>query len=124
MWRPNKFVVTVLAATSQMIHCAVIHVDTQKHFYLTFVYGYNKHELRRPLWHNLQTLSHQTPGAWCVLGDFNAVLHIQDRIGGDDIQDADIKDFADCLTDCELMEIRSSGAYYSWSSRGCNGQRI
>ncbi|KAJ8439192.1 LOW QUALITY PROTEIN: hypothetical protein Cgig2_003405 [Carnegiea gigantea] len=41
----------------------------------------------------------KTPGAWCVLGDFNAVLHIQDRIGGDEIQDANIKDFADCLTD-------------------------
>jgi len=47
--RSNKFAVTVEAATSQMIHCVVIHLNTQKHFHLTFVFGFNKHELRRAL---------------------------------------------------------------------------
>jgi len=68
-----------------MIHYAVTSLDTQKHFHLILVYGYNKHELMKPLWHSLQTLRHQTPGAWWVLGDFNALLNIHDRIGGDEI---------------------------------------
>lgn len=80
MWKLNKYVVTVEATTSQMIHCASNHLNTQKHFHLTFVYGFNKQELRRPLWHDLKTLSHQTTDAGCVLRDFNAVLHIDDGI--------------------------------------------
>jgi len=58
MWKPNKYAVTADATNSQMIPCVVTHLDTHKHFHLTFVYGFNKQELRRPLWHDLKTLSH------------------------------------------------------------------
>ena len=54
---------------------------------------------------------------WCVLGDFNAVLASKDIIGGEDIQYIEIADFKACLEDCELTEIRSTDAYYTWTNK-------
>ncbi|KAJ8419733.1 hypothetical protein Cgig2_013408 [Carnegiea gigantea] len=92
----------------------------KKKFYLTIVYGYNKEELGRPLWHDLKAIKQQTLGPWHLIGDFNAVLNPHDRIGGDDIHDSEIKEFSECVNDCEIMEMRSSGNYFSWSNRGLN----
>ena len=52
--------------------------------------------------------------AWCVLGDFNANLHNKDRMGGTEVTEFELRDFADCLFNYELQEIRCAGAYYSW----------
>ncbi|KAJ8439003.1 hypothetical protein Cgig2_012999 [Carnegiea gigantea] len=46
----------------------------------------------------------------------------QDR--RDEVQDIEIREFSDCMTECELIELRSYGNYFSWSNRGRNGQRI
>ncbi|KAJ8453127.1 hypothetical protein Cgig2_008011 [Carnegiea gigantea] len=35
--------------TDQLVHCEVMQVRTQKHFYITFIYGSNKAEQRRQL---------------------------------------------------------------------------
>ncbi|KAJ8421553.1 hypothetical protein Cgig2_004598 [Carnegiea gigantea] len=38
-----------------------------------------------PLWDNLQNISNGMNDAWCVLGDFNAILTAEDRMGGAEI---------------------------------------
>ena len=50
--------------------------------------------------------------AWCILGDFNSVLHPGDRIGGRDIQDAEIRQFAEFINSCEIKEMRSNDPYF------------
>ena len=55
--------------------------------------------------------------AWCVLGDFNAVLYIGDRIGGTEVKLHEIQSFDECITTCELQEIRSNGPYYTWTNK-------
>ncbi|KAJ8428135.1 hypothetical protein Cgig2_017733 [Carnegiea gigantea] len=50
---------------------------------------------------------------WCVLGDFNSALYLGDRIGGNDIQDFEIKPFADCINTYELQELRYLGLYFT-----------
>ncbi|KAJ8419247.1 hypothetical protein Cgig2_009794 [Carnegiea gigantea] len=52
--------------------------------------------------------------AWCVKGDFNAILHPDGRIGGKEIQHMEIKDFTCCLEDGELVEVRTTWAFYTW----------
>ncbi|KAJ8426043.1 hypothetical protein Cgig2_021401 [Carnegiea gigantea] len=36
--------------------------------------------------------------AWCILGDFNAVLYPGDRMGGTEVQFHEIKNFSDCIS--------------------------
>ncbi|KAJ8426568.1 hypothetical protein Cgig2_010627 [Carnegiea gigantea] len=64
LWRPNCYAVTIVATTNQMVHCKAIQLSTQKKFHLTIVYGFNKEELRRPLWNDLKDISQQSLGAW------------------------------------------------------------
>lgn len=54
---------------------------------------------------------------WCVLGDFNAILTKDDRIGGDEIHDYEIKQFADFLEKASLNELRWTGSYFSWTNK-------
>ena len=96
----------------------MVHINTQKHFYITFVYGYKTVEQRRPLWQDLKEISQQTEDAWLVIGDFNAILYMQDRLRGDEVQKSEVREYAECIDHCELTEMRSFGTYYSWSNKG------
>ncbi|KAJ8422717.1 LOW QUALITY PROTEIN: hypothetical protein Cgig2_003263 [Carnegiea gigantea] len=55
--------------------------------------------------------------AWCVLSDFNSILYPEDRIGGTEVQDFEIKPFANCLPICDLQEMKYHGPYYTWSNK-------
>ncbi|XP_060217032.1 uncharacterized protein LOC132644455 [Lycium barbarum] len=52
---------------------------------------------------------------WVVLGDFNAVLHAEDRIGGTPVTYAEIVDFQLCLDTCGLVELPTNGGKYTWT---------
>ena len=54
---------------------------------------------------------------WCVLGDFNSVLYVGDRIGGNDMHDSEMKAFADCIMLSELQEMRFQVAYHTWTNK-------
>ncbi|KAJ8422552.1 hypothetical protein Cgig2_033475 [Carnegiea gigantea] len=88
-----------------------------KTFFITFVYGANQELQRRPLWEDLIHITKEMDEAWCVLGDFNAVLYPGDRVGGTEVQLHEIKSFGDCITNCELQELRNNGPYYTWTNK-------
>ncbi|KAJ8431896.1 hypothetical protein Cgig2_009963 [Carnegiea gigantea] len=101
----------------QMIHCHVTQLQTSKKFFISFRYGLNRASQRQVLWQDLTAIAAHMNNAWCIIGDFNFVLYKEDRIGGEEIEDHAIKDFAECLEACELNEMRSTGAYYSWTNK-------
>ncbi|KAJ8423017.1 hypothetical protein Cgig2_016783 [Carnegiea gigantea] len=74
----------------------------------------NRGEERRGIGSNIAA---RMNNAWCILGDSNSVLYKEDRLGGDAITDHEIKEFAACIETCELTEMRSTGAYYSWTNK-------
>lgn len=55
--------------------------------------------------------------AWCVLEDFNAILHTEDRMGGNKVTEFELREFRYCVDNCELQEMRSTRAYYSWTNK-------
>ena len=78
-WNPGIYNLTLLHMTVQYIHCEVMNVRTNTHFYITFVYGLNHIHQRQELWQDLHSIPQHT-NPWCVLGDFNAILNKEDRI--------------------------------------------
>ena len=54
---------------------------------------------------------------WCVLGDFNSVLHQGERMGGNEADDREMRDFGDCKTQCGLEELNYVGAFYTWTNK-------
>ncbi|XP_060210999.1 uncharacterized protein LOC132638023 [Lycium barbarum] len=51
------------------------------------------------------------------MGDFNSILHAEDRIGGNQVTHAEIVDFQDCLDGCGLVEMPSNGCKYTWTDK-------
>ncbi|KAJ8431937.1 hypothetical protein Cgig2_017423 [Carnegiea gigantea] len=69
------------------------------------------------LWSELKTTTQSMQEAWCILGDFNSILHTGDRIEGNVVADFEIKHFAYCIKDCELLVMRSNELYLSWPNK-------
>ncbi|KAJ8419624.1 hypothetical protein Cgig2_007643 [Carnegiea gigantea] len=90
---------------------------TMQHFYLTFIYVDNHESPRQGLWAELEYIALDMNEAWCVLGDFNSMLYSGDRIGGNPIQDHEVKSFTECIHSCGLQELPSKGSYFSWTNK-------
>lgn len=65
----------------QALHCEVTHTFTNKRFILTVVYVSNDSTERHTLWEFLISEANTTL-PWLIVGDFNHLLHKDDRIGG------------------------------------------
>jgi len=116
-WKPSLYRVTIQEKSDQFIHCKVTQLLPSKHFHITFIYGHNHELQRQPMWTALQRLSTYIQGAWCLLGDFNAILSKQDRIGGNTVSDYDIQELSNFMEECEVLEMPSSGAFFTWTNK-------
>ena len=55
---------------------------------------------------------------WVVFGDFNEILHPNEKIGGLDREAKQMEDFRECLSRCELHDLGFTRQHYTW----CNGR--
>ena len=84
-----------------------------KRFFITFVYRANREMQMRELWEDLKHIANDMDEAWCILGDFNAMLYSGDRLGGIEVQVSEVKTFGECISAYELQELRSNGSYFT-----------
>ncbi|XP_057246771.1 uncharacterized protein LOC130589518 [Beta vulgaris subsp. vulgaris] len=121
IWLPSKFAVNVVECTEQVIHCSVEVLATGMKCWVTMVYGMNDAQERLLLWLDLQRISKGVTGAWLVGGDFNNVLHLNERIGSPVTLD-EVMEFRQCLRNCELQEQVNVGPFFTWSNKqeGCD----
>ena len=103
--------------SDQLIHCKVTQISTNKNFYLSMIYGHNHDRQREYLWNDLMDIGHAMDEAWCLMGDFNALRSKEDIIGGNEVQDHELSELATLLEVCELHELKSTGAYFSWTNK-------
>ncbi|RAL53575.1 hypothetical protein DM860_012190 [Cuscuta australis] len=73
---------------------------------------------RKDLWEFLQKSTVTYP--WCVLGDFNTVLKMDERVGGNPVNWEEITEFSSCLSTCGLEDLPYEGSKYTW----CNNQGL
>ncbi|RAL38049.1 hypothetical protein DM860_000743 [Cuscuta australis] len=72
----------------------------------------------------LKNIADNMQKAWCVLGDFNAIMGTEDKIGGLPVKGEETKEFCDCIRYCDLDEIPYTGARYTWSNKQGHEKRI
>lgn len=85
-------------------------------FNATFEYGFNDPSLRRTLWQDIRKINSTVTGPWAIMGDFNCMLHKEDRIERHVVM-LEIKEFRACVADCRLQELISSGYYFTWNNK-------
>ncbi|XP_056695410.1 uncharacterized protein [Spinacia oleracea] len=80
-WDPNTFTVNIEAMSSQHINCFITPRSTGTGFFGTFIYGMNDMKDRVPLWNALIQIADHCTQPWVIMGDFNALMDIDDRVG-------------------------------------------
>ncbi|XP_035832931.1 uncharacterized protein LOC118481782 [Helianthus annuus] len=121
-WNPNIFDVMVLAQCPQVMHIQLVFKLDNKTVFCSFVYAANYYVSRKELWHSLsmhKALVGNKP--WCILGDFNTALNIEDSSMGTSSVSTGMRDFQDCVDDIEVVDINRMGIHFTWSQKPKNG---
>ncbi|XP_074266138.1 uncharacterized protein LOC141588604 [Silene latifolia] len=116
IWNPLIFSVTIFSVDSQAISAQVIENGTGDMFYFSVVYGFNEDDLRSELWDHLSSFHDSYPGPWAVCGNFNNVLHFNERIGRD-VTWNEIAAFRECVHYCGLQDLTGKGAFFTWNNK-------
>ncbi|XP_074293251.1 uncharacterized protein LOC141620224 [Silene latifolia] len=78
-------------------------------FYITIVYASNDARERDLLWDQLLNIK-PIVDSWLLLGDFNVVRDVSERISMSSPNLSDILDFNFCLLSCELEDLNGTGS--------------
>ncbi|KAJ8531983.1 hypothetical protein K7X08_011906 [Anisodus acutangulus] len=118
VWRSDWYGVDVKSESAQVIiTCHVRFIPSQVQFYVTFLYTFNTKEERSELWDYLRQIHLNCAESWIILGDFNSVLHPEDRIGGNLVTLGEVVDFQKCLDDYVLEEMSNTGCQFTWNDK-------
>ncbi|XP_074314037.1 uncharacterized protein LOC141649241 [Silene latifolia] len=101
---------------AQFILANVISRIKKKQFYLTMVYAFNDGTERTAMWQTSEQFQAQCQGPLAIAGDFNTVINPAERLGGNTKQ-SDMDEFIDFLSNCGMIYISASGAYYTWTNK-------
>ncbi|XP_074301215.1 uncharacterized protein LOC141632574 [Silene latifolia] len=121
LWKGNSVDVEVLEMSEQYIHTKIRLVQTENVFLATFIYAFNKIEHRVPLWNALDRLSGNGP--WIILGDFNNVLYTNERLGKA-VRDEEMLPFQSTVARCDLHDMKTTGAFFTWNNKQPSETRI
>ncbi|KAL3735141.1 hypothetical protein ACJRO7_024303, partial [Eucalyptus globulus] len=61
---------------------------------------------------------------WLVAGDFNAIKEPSDRMGGSTNWISYFDEFAQCLAQAELMDLRYVGCCFTWSTSAGDARKM
>lgn len=104
----------ILAAAYQHVSFSLTWNNTV--LFISAVYASTSHINRRILWSELACLQQNNPGAWCFLGDFNAILGATEKRGGNIPLAASCDEFRAWTDSCSLTHIDTRGSKYTWSN--------
>lgn len=108
----------MLVVEDQFIHCEIQEISSNSKAMVTVVYASNDINQRNQLWRKLIQIGANIQDSWLLSGDFNNVLHTDDRIGAP-ITQAETQGFQDMINTLQLSQVKSLGWNYTW----CNKQQ-
>ncbi|KAG5223795.1 endonuclease/exonuclease/phosphatase family protein [Salix suchowensis] len=118
-WNPTKLMVQILDHAPQWLVCETTMLATNKKLLITFIHGFNTPAERVQLWdHLVGRCSVNKLVPWLAIGDFNAILSGEDRVGGSQRWPQHMEDFPVCIQQAGLSSLPYTGQRFTWS----NGQ--
>ncbi|XP_074300467.1 uncharacterized protein LOC141631738 [Silene latifolia] len=123
LWDSSQILVQCIKKELQVIHAQVTNLVTGFVWTCSLVYGCNADSDRATLWESLINMKSNTIGPWLVMGDFNNVLFMDERIGSQ-VTDAEVKGFQNCVDVCGLYDLVSTGAYFTWNNKQKGDARV
>ncbi|KAF7808311.1 uncharacterized protein G2W53_035054 [Senna tora] len=96
----------------QFIHMQIL--DGGSCWFLTVVFGSPQLAQRRELWRNLNLIGNSMQWPWCIAGDFNAFLAINENVGGSSSGSRPDSFFREMVDTNELIDLGFAGPGVTW----------
>ncbi|GJU61512.1 RNA-directed DNA polymerase, eukaryota, reverse transcriptase zinc-binding domain protein [Tanacetum coccineum] len=124
-WNSDDVDIAIISQEDQVIHARIFFKADRKELFCSFIYAHNRYTHRRALWRNLNIHKLYVRGRpWCLLGDFNAALHLEDKAAGSFSVDIAMREFQECVQDIEISDVNSSGLKFTWNQKPKDGDEI
>ncbi|XP_075647222.1 uncharacterized protein LOC142618104 [Castanea sativa] len=124
LWKSEGVEVIQLAKTEQEIHVIIKVRSSDLSWVLTCIYASPRLVERKLLWGNLSNVASLHSLPWLMLGDFNEVLSINDKSGGNLVNMNRALRFKDCLDFCGMIDLGFHGARLTWVNKNEVGHFI
>ncbi|GJX57665.1 RNA-directed DNA polymerase, eukaryota, reverse transcriptase zinc-binding domain protein [Tanacetum coccineum] len=117
-WNSNILDVNVISQDDQAMHvCLWIKAEKKELFY-SFIYAHNRYTQRHTVWNSLCVHKQFVQNhPWCILGDFNASLNLEDKYVGSSNIDISMREFKECVEEMEVSDVQSSGLNFTWNQK-------
>ncbi|GJV38022.1 hypothetical protein Tco_1410499 [Tanacetum coccineum] len=107
-WNQNDVDVVVLTQDDQAVHTRVWLKAEKKELFCSFIYAHNRYTQRRVLWRGLSQHKYYFRNRpWCLMGDFNAALFLEDSTSGSSSIDISMREFKECVDDIEVLDVQN-----------------
>lgn len=115
LWRKSKIAIKVLSSSK---FCILLKVNPRSStpWHLAVVYRSPQERHREDLWNELHHIHNNINLPWSVAGDFNSVLHAREKEGGRAFNHRAGQQFAQCIFDCNLVDLGCKGPFFTWRS--------
>ncbi|XP_070035247.1 uncharacterized protein [Nicotiana tomentosiformis] len=108
----------------QQVTINLFHPDIGQHIMYSFVYAKCSSLERLELWDNLYFLASDMELPWMVGGDFNVLLHEDEKIGGLTVHPPEYDDFTLCVNSYGLFDLGFKVIPFTWWNGSPNTQCI
>ncbi|XP_075080250.1 uncharacterized protein LOC142165777 [Nicotiana tabacum] len=72
----------------------------------------------------LKQINNSIKEPWMVIGDFNAILSVHDRVNGLPVKHSEMEDFQNCIQEIGLGQLSRKRCTYSWCNKREANERI
>ncbi|KAG7578919.1 Reverse transcriptase domain [Arabidopsis thaliana x Arabidopsis arenosa] len=112
LWKSEIGEVTILQSTDQFIHATV--VNGTEALNLIVVYAAPSVSRRSGLWDQLRTVVGAAVGPVVIGGDFNSIVRLDERTGGNGQLSPDSLAFGNWISDLSLIDMGFNGNRFTW----------
>ena len=96
-WKSKVVKIDVIEPHDRFIHCLLKDLVTSKSFYATFVYAYPQKDRQAAFWSVVAQLQPANQEGWVLIGDFNAITTLDEKLGGNQVVTQYMVNFCDFL---------------------------
>ncbi|GJZ66902.1 hypothetical protein Tco_0630142 [Tanacetum coccineum] len=117
-WNADIVDTSIITQDDQVMHTRLWIKADKKEVFCSFIYAHNRYTQHHELWRSLckhKCFIRNRP--WCMLGDFNAALKLEDMSVGSSNFDIAMREFNECVEEIEVSDVARSGLQFTWNQK-------
>ncbi|CAL1354238.1 unnamed protein product [Linum trigynum] len=110
LWWVEEVAAMVIYASLRCIDAKIVD-DREFVWRFTSLYGWLEVGRKKNTWDFMRDLASQWEGPWLCGGDFNEILAVEEKSGGQNMEERDIAEFHDCLLGTKMEAGRGTSKF-------------